>query len=358
MAIRLVNQVKKQFGVELSLATIFQVPTVDQMVMLLPKETKEGIAAAPSASRPRQTSLNNALVPIQTKGTKPPFFCVHGAGGHVLVYSPLADYLGLEQPFYGLQALGVDGKQKPLTSIAAMAERYLQEMRQVRPHGPYYLGGFSMGGEVAFEMAQRLKAEGEEVALLVLFDTFNPARNIRGAGIVPDEAMVLHQPPEIKQVGRVAASRRKVMGHVHRMRQMGLTEQGRYLWNDMKRRFYRLHLEWAFQRAYRTGSPMSYAFLEDYLWETNLKAITNYQPQVYPGRMVLFRSTESLPHNPLHHPLGWGPLARDGVEEYIIDGPHRIMDEPYITDVARILQRCLDEAQARFSEQSAVGSKQ
>ncbi len=355
MAIRLINQVKKTFAVELSLATIFQASTVAQMVALLPEEKGEKgeVAAADQSATRRQwrQSAHTALVPIQAQGSKPPFFCVHGAGGHVLVYSPLADYLGLEQPFYGLQAVGAEGKQKPLTRIEEMAEVYLQGVRQVQPHGPYYLGGFSMGGEVAFEMAHRLKMAGEEVALLVLFDTFNPARNIRGAGIVASEDRAVHQPPEVKQVGRIAASRRKVMGHVRRLRQMGLTEQVRYVWDDARRRFYRLHLEWAFQRAHRTGSPMSYAFLEDYLWETNLKAITNYQPPIYPGSFILFRSTESLPHNPLNHPLGWGPLARDGVQEFVIEGPHRIMDEPYITDVACILQKCLAEAQAQYSEQ-------
>lgn len=355
MAIRLVNLVKKGFGVELSLATIFQTPTVAQMITLLPQEeAKPGEAAPTDRRRQWAKAAHQALVPIQTKGDKPPFFVVHGAGGHVLVYSPLADYLGLEQPFYGLQAVGVDGKQRPLTNIEAMADLYLQEVRQVQPHGPYYLGGFSMGGEVAFAMANKLKAAGEEVALLVLFDTFNPVRNIRGKGITAtnghENGYAPHQPPEIRRVSRLAASRRKVIGHVRRLRQMGVGEQVRYLWEDGQRRFYRLHLKWAFERAYRANRPMSYAFLEDYLWETNLKAITNYMPQVYPGQIILFRSTESLPHNPVDHPLGWGPLARDGVQEYIIDGPHRIMDEPYIADVARILQQCLDEAQAQYAQ--------
>ncbi len=97
-------------------------------------------------------------MPIQPLGSKPTFFCVHGGGGNVLIYRELARYLGEDYPFYGLQARGLEGGGDYLTTTEAMAESYLREIRELQPEGPYYLGGFCMGGQVAFEMAQRLVA--------------------------------------------------------------------------------------------------------------------------------------------------------------------------------------------------------
>src|SRR6266851_10438106 len=100
--------------------------------------------------------LSSSLVPIQTGGSKPPFFCVHGGGGNVLIYRELARHLGADYPFYGLQARGLDGSNDYLTTTETMAESSLREIRELQPEGPYYLGGFCMGGQVAFEMARRL----------------------------------------------------------------------------------------------------------------------------------------------------------------------------------------------------------
>ena len=97
-----------------------------------------------------------------------PEACVHsalGAGGNVLLYQSLAKHLAPEIPLYGLQSQGLNGDNPPLQSIEQMAELYIQEIRSVQPHGPYYLGGYCLGGTVAYEMAQRLTSEGEQVAL-------------------------------------------------------------------------------------------------------------------------------------------------------------------------------------------------
>ena len=96
---------------------------------------------------------------LRPQGTKPPFFCVHAVGGNVLEYHELAAHFAGEHPFYALQAVGLDGKRAPLTSIAAMAAHYIQEIRHLQPHGPYHLGGRSFGGAVAFEMARQLREQ-------------------------------------------------------------------------------------------------------------------------------------------------------------------------------------------------------
>ncbi|WP_414561757.1 MULTISPECIES: non-ribosomal peptide synthetase [unclassified Anabaena] len=167
MAVRLMAQIQQQLGKNLPLATLFQHPTIAQIADVVRQD------AAVSPWSP--------LVAIQPQGTKPPFFCVPGAGGNVLYFYHLARHLGLDQPFYGLQALGLDGESQPHTRIEDIAKDYIQAIKTVQPEGPYYLGGHSFGGQVAFEMAQQLLAVGEQVAVVVIFDTPAPL-----PGILPE----------------------------------------------------------------------------------------------------------------------------------------------------------------------------
>jgi thioesterase domain-containing protein len=149
------------------LATMFRRPTVEQLARLLREQ-------APPAQNP-------LIVPVQPNGDQRAFFCVAGGGGSVLYYYPLAMHMGQERPFLGLQAVGLDGDCEPLSSVEALASAQLEAIRAVQPEGPYLLGGHCFGGSVAFEIAQRLRREGEEVALLVLIDV--PARYIEPSDI-------------------------------------------------------------------------------------------------------------------------------------------------------------------------------
>jgi acyl carrier protein len=158
LAVRLFAEIEKSFGKNLPLAALFQAPTIRQLARVM---RQEGWLGAWSS-----------MVMIQGGGKRTPFFCVHAAGGNVLEYRDLARLLGPDQPFYGLQAKGLDGKEEPHTTIKEMADHYLKEMREVQPEGPYLIGGRSSGGTIAFEMACRLAAEGQEVALLALLDTY------------------------------------------------------------------------------------------------------------------------------------------------------------------------------------------
>ena len=90
----------------------------------------------------------------------------------MLEYYDLARHLGADQPFYGLQSAGLDGSRPPHTRVEDMAAHYIKEMRELQPEGPYFIGGRSLGGMVAFEMAQQLKAQGQAIGLLALLDTY------------------------------------------------------------------------------------------------------------------------------------------------------------------------------------------
>src|SRR5713101_7462066 len=157
LAVRLFAQVEKRFGRRWPLATLFRAPTIAQFGATIEKEWS-----------PKWSSL----VAIKRNGSKPPFFCVHGLGGNVLEFSDLARRLDDDQPFYGLQSQGLDGKRPLLSSVEDMAAHYLKEMRELQPVGPYFIGGRSLGGTIAFEMACQLSAQDKEVGLLALLDTY------------------------------------------------------------------------------------------------------------------------------------------------------------------------------------------
>jgi len=159
LAVHLFAEIEKVFKVKLPLATLFEAPTIQELAGILRSE-------APSTGW-------SPLVTIQNSGSRPPFFCVHGAGGNVLIYRELSENLGSDQPFYGLQSQGLDGSCPPLTRIEDMAALYEKAIRRQQPHGPYLLGGYCGGGLIAFEIAQQLGSDGEEVALLALLDTMN-----------------------------------------------------------------------------------------------------------------------------------------------------------------------------------------
>lgn len=161
-AAELFSRIERAFGKRLPLSTLYQAPTIRKM------------AAHVGTEMPCTTW--KCLVKIQGEGSRPPLFLAHGAGGNVLVYRELAHRLGNYQPVYGLQSRGLDGTQPLLTSIEDMAACYLSEIRTVQAHGPYLLGGYCMGGTIAIEMARQLRSDGETVALLALFETYDFSR--------------------------------------------------------------------------------------------------------------------------------------------------------------------------------------
>ncbi|CAN5750343.1 hypothetical protein BH10CHL1_BH10CHL1_00280 [soil metagenome] len=161
LAVRLVTQIQQAFGKTLPLTALFQRGSVEQLAGLLRQ----------NSSGDELTALASPLAPIQAAGTKPPFFCVPGAGGYVIYLYQLARGLGSDQPFYGLQAAGLEGAELPHTTVEEMATYYVEAMRTVQPEGPYYLGGHSLGGWVAFEMARQLQQQGQSIALVAIIDT-------------------------------------------------------------------------------------------------------------------------------------------------------------------------------------------
>jgi amino acid adenylation domain-containing protein len=319
MAVRLFAQIEKRLGHRLPLATLFRAPTVAQLAAVIEDDS---------------THQWTSLVPIQTAGANRPFFCVHGLGGHVLEFYDLARRLGPDQPFYGLQSQGLDGKQPLHTSIREMAGHYVKEMRELQPAGPYFIGGRSLGGTIAFEMACQLRGQGEEVGLLALLDTY-PAGY---AKLLP----AVSQPET--NFGRAT---NRVESHFRNLRRLSFTEKLSYL-IEKARYAPRKMKSFVWRRAYRRYRNFNRALprlLRD-VAEYNSMAGHEYMPEAYDGRVTLFWASGDLRAYDLVE--GWRVLVPRGIEVQEISGTHlNIIKEPHVAELALKLGESLARAQGR-----------
>jgi aspartate racemase len=284
LAVRLIARIEEQLGARLPLAALFEDATVAHLAHL--------------ARQAQDARPPSALVAIQPGGHRAPFFCVHPAGGSVLCYAELARGLGAGQPFYGLQARGIDDGQPPQARIEDMAAGYVAAIRAAQPDGPYLLGGWSLGGVVAFEMARQLTAQGHAVALLALFDSLAPAA---GTGDNPAQMARLLEEALTGQAGP--------------------SESGGEQLEPRLRELYKAHLE----------------------------ALRHYEPGAYSGRVLLLRARDEQAgaDDPL---LGWGALAQ--VEAVDLPGDHyTILSAPHVERLATALRDRIERASAQGGAQ-------
>jgi thioesterase domain-containing protein len=327
LALHLFGRIQKEFDIQLPLATLLKEPTIRYLATLI----ESG-----------DTHISwESMVAIQPHGSRPPFFGMHGIDGNILFWRNIALHLGTEQPFFGLQARGMDGRSRAFDSIPQMAAAYLEEIRQIQPHGPYHLGGYSLGGEIAFEMAQQLNRQGEQVGLLVMFDTSNPIRAIR-TDVLDNKK--IESPSESNLQQRLRIWKRKFNGHLQRLQTLTLRQQAAYLMGDAIMRFDRLQLYATVNILHRLGKRLSAKMLLKYILEMHLKAVNNYIPEIYPGQITIFRASESLAENPPDSPMGWGPLAKQGINLKVFDGNHADVYAPeQAPNIAEMLRSCLSQ---------------
>jgi amino acid adenylation domain-containing protein len=353
-AVRLMARIRARFGNELPLGALFQRPTVEGIAELL----RRGGAREEAPSSPP------AIVQIEKGGAGRPFFCVHPVGGAVLCYADLARQLAADRPFFGLQA-EAGGEAAEAVTVPAMAARYLTAVRGAQPAGPYLLGGWSMGGLVALDMARQLAAQGEEVALLALIDPTPPAtarqdgklggprgadgpRGPDGPG-GPDGTAGLGGAAIAWQfasdlAGLLGANPADLAAVYAQTRPAG--EELADAAAVVQRMFARL-------RAARLLPPdLELADLERRLrvFERNLMAAAAYLPLPYGGPMALFiaeeRGVASADPTP-----AWRSLAAGGLAVHSFAGDHyALLRRPRVADLAAALRETLDRADARSRE--------
>jgi aspartate racemase len=297
LAVRLFAIIEERFGKKLPLTTLFQAATIEQLAHILRQA-----GWVPSWS---------SLVPLQPTGAKPAFYCVHPHGGNVLCYRDLIHHLDTDQPFYGLQAQGLDGQRPPYESIEEMAAHYIREIQTIQPTGPYFLGGFCAGGLIAFEMAQQLQRQNQEVALLAIIDA------------------ALDLDPTFQFSGKTP--------RFYYRNLTGYWERG-----GIPRVLDAIATKMRHTLAVLTDSEM-----RDYdrMWQFHMKAVTRYQPRPYAGKVTLIQSSEW----DLHHPnfvLRWTELATMGLDYQVIEGKHIHLLSAYrVQTLAHTIQHCLSKAQ-------------
>jgi thioesterase domain-containing protein/acyl carrier protein len=246
------------YGMRLPLATLFQAPTIAELASVL--------------SREQWTPPWQSLIAIQPRGTAMPIFMVPGVGGNVLVFAQLAGLLGVDQPFYGLQARGLDGKETPFTSVPEMARHYIAEIRTVRPHGPYIVLGLCTGGLIAYEMAQQLREQGE-TATLVMMDTWHPSS---------------YRPPRYQwsmKFWLFLFIVWRTMGNIHVLLRMPVKDWLPFIHRKSERLL-------SFLRS-RTGEDDLYVeFQVERVTQSTRQAVARYAMRKYPGRILNIVASE------------------------------------------------------------------
>ena len=321
----------------LPLGAIFRAPTIEALAGLI--ETDD---------RPSRWS---SLVPIRSHGLEPPIFCVHGGAGTILHLEPLARRLGRDQPFYGLQSRGLYGGSTPPGTVEEMASHYLSEMRQVHPEGPWRLAGYCFGTIVAFEIAQRLVAEDEQVELLAMFNGPSPVwvRKWGWYGNQPSKRRA--GPPQ----GKVRQRRRQQAERLRRRLRRAMREPRRF----------RTALAWyarhaGGQRRARIALALRRRLpehlREEYFLRLHGKAERAYEPRPYEGDLLIFYGA-GLYEDPQ---LGWGGLATGNIEAIAVPGDHgnnrQMMMEPYVNFVSdRLRSHVTPTEHAQAPDTSGAG---
>ncbi|MBD0336578.1 MAG: hypothetical protein ICV62_13905 [Cyanobacteria bacterium Co-bin13] len=314
-------------------------PSSSSQARPTPPAEEPALPNRPAIPEPDIAPPHSPLVPLtlaSAGASKPPFFCVHPMFGVVFPYLELAHHLDQvaeqhphwgNRSFYGLQPLGLDGKSKPLTRIEAIATHYVQAIQSVQPRGPYFLGGWSFGGLVAFEMAQQLTQAGQQVGLLAILDTPAPGsrpsfyQNLRFLlGTALWSTL-----PFLVDYSALAANRLRFR----------LPWLSRWQWTAIARQIpEESRLRLADESAIQSMLPIVYA---------NSQAAYRYVPKPYANPITLFKAAEQSDAIGQDATLGWSALASN-IQLHQVPGNHlSLLKQPHVQTLAQQMGQCLAE---------------
>jgi thioesterase domain-containing protein len=301
LVVPLLARVEQVTGKRLEVPAVFIAPTIEALASVL----RRGV----------DRSSHTPLIPIQPHGSLTPVFFVHPAGGSVAGYFALARELGSERPFYALEGTLAGSTRR---QVELVARNYLDAIRDVRPDGPYLLGGWSSGGVVAFEMARQLQACGADVALVVLLDSGLP-------GIADDSVSLL---------AGFAGN-------------LGITIN--LVSEELLRSKTETQLHWLLDQAHRSQALPPDLGLDDLrrqfdLYLADVEAVRNYHPEAgsFPLLLVRAADEDELPEMIER----WTCLSSNKLEVHNVPGDHvTMMRAPHIATVAEVLRKHLARAE-------------
>jgi acetoacetyl-CoA synthetase len=294
LALQLFAEIAQVCDRELPPVTIYQARTISALAALLEQPA---------------TPRFPALVLLKEGAKKPPIFLAHGLGGSVIDFFQPVKHIKSDHPIYGMQAKGSDGLDEPLERIEDMAEYHLHAIKGLQPQGPYALMGYSLGGLVALEMAQRLSANGEKVALLAMIDAYPHMRHL-----------------SVGQRVRLAARQAKRGLHILR----NLNESA----------------------PYQPPAGVSLTPAMQRVRASAYVGLTRYQPRFYSGEIRFVRAEISTGF-PADAAAVWAPLARE-VEVSTVPGDHLGMIATHYESLAAALSRYITAAFRRQVDEKAI----
>ncbi len=284
LASGLITRVRTAFGIDLPIRRLFENPTV------------AGLAARLDAG-PEGSDLD-VLLPLRTTGSRPPLFCVHPASGLSWSYSGLLKHLAPDQPLYGLQSRKLTEPGYDPASISEIAAGYVEHIRSVQPHGPYYLLGWSFGGNLAHEVAARLEAVGEKIGLLTVLDAY----------------------PQAPQDGLDTASEAEMFASL-------LQNQGFPVPDGIT-----LDRASVLEHYREVGNPMG-SLTEDALggmigaFVSQARLMGDFVPHTVGADVLFFTATRDRdPHGPVL--ADWMPYLNGNVENHDVDSAHAQLTQP------------------------------
>ena len=313
-AVQMMAEIKNQTGKTLPLATLFHAATIEALGDILRKDGWK-----PSWS---------SLVPIRPQGSKPPLFLIHGAEGNVLLYRQVTQYLGKDQPVYGLQSQGLNGNDAIFTTFQEMAAAYIKEIKTVQPQGPYNFGGYCLGGVVALEMARQLTDAGEKVDRVIMLESYN---------LKTLSMPKFHLLAPLRFV-------QNVWFHLANLFAVRLEDRRKFLSEKMDTAIARLGIRLrASLRSFREiGCDRAQeAFPHLKVKKVNDQAAFDYVPQPYDGRVVLIRPKGYFVGQ-RSYGLGWDGVIRRELEVHELPVyPKGILVEPFCRQLAETLNLSL-----------------
>ncbi|MGB8783363.1 MAG: alpha/beta fold hydrolase [Terriglobales bacterium] len=282
LALELFHEIALACGRELPPVTIYQAPTIAALAALLEQPVTPRVPA---------------LVQLRDGSEEPPVFIAHGLGGSVMDFFQVVKHIQTTHAIHGMQAKGIDGVEEPLDRIEEMARYSLDAIKQLQPHGPYLLVGFSLGGLVALEMAQQLIAEGETIGILVMLDSY----------------------PHLSRLSREQRLRLS-------MRQIWRRIAGRLQWLGIS-------------PPYQTTVEVSPSPVLQHFRDTSYLALERYQPRFYPGKINFVRA--SIPTDfPADPAAVWSNLAQE-FELQTVPGDHLGIMTTHFESLAAAISYCL-----------------
>lgn len=307
LAARLFAQIERELGISVPISALYAAPTAASLAGFI-------------QNKPRSYDWKY-LVPINPEGTRPPIFLVHGAEGNILLYRDLARYLGKDQPVYGIQSAGLDGKTDIDAGIENVAANYVKEIQQGFPEGPYLLGGYCLGGTIALEMAQQIIDGGNEVALLFMIENFNV------------KTVEWPQPFQLVMANKFLNFRY----HLENLFTSANTQKAAFFKKKAQTEIsrYKISVQVALSSLMKTmGFKNSLDFPHVKIDRLYDHALTIYNPRLFKGKIILFGAEKRLAG--LTDKLyGWEKIALGGIELHELPcRPRGCLIEPYVRVLA------------------------